>query len=118
MNLNIANGEHVGSVPFHLHYNTSVLQYVAYSKGPFLEADGSNAVMFANDTGGGGEIVVGLSRLGGGVGASGNGVLATFEFLAIGEGSAGFAFTGATVRDGQARVVAAQFSTVPVNVEP
>jgi general secretion pathway protein D len=118
MSLNIADGEHVGSVPLHLHYNTSVLEYVTYSKGPFLEADGTSAVMFANDTGGGGEIVVGLSRLGGGAGASGNGVLATFEFLAVGEGGAGFAFSGASVRDGQANVVPAQFSAVQVNVEP
>ena len=118
MSLNIANGQHVGSVPLHLHYNTAVLQYVKYSKGPFLEADGTSAVMFANDTGGGGEVVVGLSRLQGGVGASGNGVLAAFEFLAVGPGSAGFAFTGASVRDGQAKVVPAQFSAVPVNVEP
>jgi len=74
--------------------------------------------MFANDTGGGGEIVVGLSRLGGGEGVSGNGVLATFQFLAIGEGGAGFAFTGASVRDGKANFMPAQFSVVPVNVEP
>ena len=118
LSLNIANGEHVGSVPFHLHYNTAVLQYVSHAEGQFLKADGTNTVMFANDTGGGGEIVVGLSRLGGGDGASGNGVLATFELLAIGEGSAGFAFSGASVRDGKANLVPAQFSAGPVNVAP
>jgi type II secretory pathway component GspD/PulD (secretin) len=118
VSLNIVNGQEVGSVPFHLHYNTSTLQFIQHSKGPFLGSDGANTVMFANDTGGGGEIVVGLSRLGGGAGASGNGVLATFEFQAVAVGHAGFAFSGASVRNGQADLVPASFTAVPVQVAP
>ena len=65
-----------------------------------------------------GEINVGLSRLGGGPGASGTGVLATFEFLAVGSGDSGFAFDGASVRDPQGQSLPALFSTVPVRVVP
>jgi hypothetical protein len=109
----------VGSVPFHLRYNPQVLQFVPPAvEGGFLRGDGTNTVFLAPDTGGGGEIVVGLSRLGGGSGATGAGVLATFRFEAVAPGNAGFAFTGASVKDPQARNLPASFLVVPVRVEP
>jgi general secretion pathway protein D len=113
------NAENVGSVPFHLRYNPQVLQFVPPAEeGGLLRADGSSTVFLAPDTGGGGEIVVGLSRLGGGTGASGSGSLARFQFLAVGDGDAGFAFTGASVKDPQARNLPASFSVVAIRVEP
>jgi hypothetical protein len=94
-----------------------VLQFVPPAlEGGFLNSDGTNTVFLASDTGG--EIVVGLSRLGGGQGATGNGVLAVFQFLAIAEGNAGFAFTGASVKDPQARNLTSSFGASSVNVEP
>jgi len=113
----IENASNVGSVPFHLRFNPQVLQFVPPGlEGAFLNADGTGTVFLASDTGG--EVVVGISRLGGDQGASGNGVLATFQFLAIAEGNAGFAFTGASVKDPQARNVASSFGASSVNVEP
>jgi hypothetical protein len=112
------NAEKVGSVPFHLRYNTGVLEYAGGQKGPFLESDGTEAVFLATDAGGGGEVVVGLSRLGGPAGVSGSGVLAMFQFTAVGPGDAGFAFTGASVKDPQARNLPSAFGVVPVKVEP
>ena len=61
----IENATNVGSVPFHLLYDPSVLKYVDGTEGTFLNGDGSNTVFLARDSGPGGEIVVGLSRLGG-----------------------------------------------------
>jgi hypothetical protein len=119
VNVFMESADNVGSVPFHLRYNPQVLQFIPPAvEGPFLQADGTNTVFLAPDTGGGGEIVVGLSRLGGGDGASGAGSLATFQFLAVAEGDAGFAFTGASVKDPQARNLPASFSVVGVRVEP
>jgi general secretion pathway protein D len=110
--------DNVGSFPFHLRYNPQVLEFQAPAQeGGLMSADGTNTVFLAPDTGGG-EIVVGLSRLGGGSGASGTGTLARFQFQAIGAGNAGFAFTGASVMDPQAQKMPASFSAVPVRVEP
>jgi general secretion pathway protein D len=115
----IDGAANVGSVPFHLKYNRAVLEFIPPAvQGPFLSADGANTVFLANDVGGGGEIVVGLSRLGGSEGVSGSGTLATFQFQAIGAGDCGFAWTGAAVKDPQARNLPASFATRPVPVEP
>ena len=83
-----------------------------------MNADGTNTVFLAGDMGGGGEIVVGLSRMGAGEGASGTGSLARFRFLAINAGSCNFGFTGASVKDPQARNLPAAFNTAAVQVEP
>jgi len=115
----IEGAHDVGSVPFHLRYNPTVLRYLPpASEGPFLGSDGTQVVFLASDTGGGGEVVVGMSRLGGAAGVSGSGNLATFQFEALAPGDAGFAFTGASVKDPQAHALAASFSAVPVRVEP
>ena len=115
----IENATNVGSVPFHLRYNRQVLEFVPPAvQGPFLNGDGANTVFLANDANGAGEIVVGLSRLGGGEGMSGAGTLATFQFQAINAGDCGFAWAGASVKDPQARNVPASFLTAPVAVAP
>jgi len=114
----IENATNVGSVPFHLRYNRQVLEFVPPAdQGPFLRSDGTNTVFLANDSGGG-EVVVGLSRLGGGDGMSGAGTLATFQFQALNPGDCGFGWTGASVKDPQARNVPASFLTAPVSVGP
>ena len=115
----IDGGTNVGSVPFHLRYNRQVLEFIPPAvQGPFLASDGTNTVFLANDAGGGGEVVVGLSRLGAAEGVTGSGTLATFQFQAIAGGDAGFAWTGAAVKDPQARNLPASFLTAPVTVEP
>lgn len=115
----IENAGNVGSVPFHLNYNRQVLEFVGPAmEGPFLGSDGTNTVFLATPTQGGGDLVVGASRLGGGDGVSGSGTVATFQFQAINPGDAGFAFAGASVKDPQARSVTATFLSAPVVVEP
>ncbi len=115
----IENATNVSSVPFHLRYNRQALEFVPPAiQGPFLNSDGANSVFLATDSGGGGEVVVGLSRLGGGEGMSGAGTLATFQFQAINPGDSGFAWVGASVKDPQARNVPATFLLSPVVVEP
>jgi hypothetical protein len=114
----IDNAQDVGSTPFHLRYNPEVLQFIPPgSEGPFMRSDGANTVFLAADTGGGGEIVVGLSRMGAPEGVSGSGTLAVFEFTAIASGDCGFAFTGATIKDPQALNLPAGFNTASVRVE-
>jgi general secretion pathway protein D len=113
------NANNVGSTPFHLRYNPQVLQFVSpATEGPLLRMDGANTVFLATPTGGGGELVVGLSRMGAGQGVTGTGTLAMFQFQAIGAGEAGFAFTGAAVKDPQAVNLPAAFNTAVVQVQP
>ena len=115
----IDNANNVGSTPFHLNYNKDVLQFVPPAgEGPFMKNDGSNTVFLASDTGGGGKVVVGLSRMGAAEGADGTGTLAIFQFQAINPGNCGFTFTGASVKDPQARNLPAAFDAPPVQVQP
>ncbi len=112
----LQNGTNVGSVPFHLRFNNEVLQYLPPGEeGPLLSSDGATTVFLSNESGGG-EVVVGLSRMGGGEGVSGSGVIATFRFLCIGPGDAGFQFTAASVKDPQAQNLPAAFNTQSVQV--
>jgi general secretion pathway protein D len=114
----IDNANNVGSTPFHLRYNSEALQFLPPgAEGPFMESDGIDAVFLSSDTGGGGEIVVGLSRMGAAEGISGAGTLAVFQFQAIAPGDCGFAFTGASVKDPQARNLPAAFNTAAVRVQ-
>lgn len=111
------NASNVGSVPYHLRYNRAVLEFLApATEGDLLGRDGTNTVFLANDTGGGGEIIVGHSRMGGTTGVEGSGVLATFQFQAINAGDCGFAFTAASVKDPQARNRPASFLSAAVAV--
>jgi hypothetical protein len=115
----VENGTNVGSVPFHIQYNRQVLEFVGpAAAGPFLSGDGTNIVFLATPIQGGGDVVVGASRLGGGPGVSGSGTIGTFQFQAINPGDCGFAFTGASVKDPQARSLPASFITAPISVGP
>ena len=114
----IANATNVRAVAFALTYNPEVMQYVNGVEGTFMNSDGSNTVFFVLIPGAGGEITVLLAREGGGPGASGTGVLAMFEFLAVGTGDSGFAFTLGRVWDPQGQILPAQFSNPPVRVVP
>jgi len=114
----IRDGRDVGSVPFHLHYDPSVVTFLPPAQeGPFLSADGTATVFLAADLSGD-ELVVGMSRLGGTVGAEGSGALATIEFMAVGAGDCGFRFSSASVKDPQARTLPADFNAGAVAVAP
>ncbi|HXV77111.1 MAG TPA: secretin N-terminal domain-containing protein, partial [Candidatus Polarisedimenticolaceae bacterium] len=114
----IDSASNVGSTPFHLHYNPATLEFIQPgTEGPFMRSDGANTVFLAADTGGGGEIVVGLSRMGAATGVDGSGTLAVFEFTAVAAGDCGFAFSGASVRDPQAGGLNAAFNAASVRVE-
>ncbi|HEX5044450.1 MAG TPA: secretin N-terminal domain-containing protein [Candidatus Polarisedimenticolaceae bacterium] len=115
----LENGANVGSVPFHLRYNRNVLEFLSPGEqGPFLGSDGTNTVFMAQDAQGGGEIIVGNSRMGSAEGVTGSGPLCVFRFQAVNPGDAGFAFTGASVKDPQTRNLPATFASAAVTVEP
>jgi len=81
-------------VAFDLTYPANLLQYVRVTQGPLL-AGGTLQVA----AGGTGNLVVGLSNLGPVPGASGSGVLMTFEFRAVGAGQGSISFSRNTAVD-------------------
>jgi hypothetical protein len=112
----IEEANDVGSVAFHLRYDNDVLRFLPPAiEGPFMSEDGADTVFLASDQGSGGELVVGLSRLGG-AGAHGTGVLATFEFEAIGPGLSEFEFVAASVKDPSAQYLPSVFRVVQIQV--
>lgn len=115
----IRDGRDVGSVPFHLHFDPSVVQFQPpATEGPYLGADGTLTVFLASESAAGGELVVGMSRLGAIHGAQGSGSLATVEFLTVGPGPCGFRFSAASVKDPQAQLLPATFNSAAVDVTP
>jgi len=115
----IENGKDVGSVPFHLHFDPAVLQFLPPgTEGPFLSADGTTTVFLADESSAGGELVVGMSRFGAPVGARGSGSLARFDFLSLGPGAVDFRFSAASVRDPRAEILPATFQAATVEVAP
>ena len=116
LQVQIIGGQNVGSAPFHLRFNPAVLEFVGAVEGDFLRQDGSPTTFVANEVQGAGEVVVGASRVGSAQGASGSGILATFQFRAKGPGACTFSFTGATVRDPNANNLPCSFTTAIINV--
>jgi hypothetical protein len=115
----IENARDVGSVPFHLHYDSSVLRFEPPAEeGEFMGEDGAATVFLASERAGGGEVVVGISRLSAAVGARGAGLLATLRFVALTPGPCGFEFTAASVKDPLARNLPAAFETARVVIQP
>ncbi len=119
VNLMIEGASNVASVPFHLKFNPQVLEFIPPGiEGNFLNNDGTSTVFIASEAASGGEIVVGLSRIGRSPGASGNGSLCTLQFLALNEGSCAFAFVSASVRDPKAQDLPSSFSTASIVIQP
>lgn len=115
----IEGASNVGSVPFHLKFNPQVLEFMPPGmEGNFLNNDGSGTVFIAAEAASGGEIVVGISRIGRGPGAAGSGLLCILQFLAINEGSCSFTFTSASVKDPTAKNLPSSFSTVNLVIGP
>jgi len=112
----IENATNVASVAFHLLYDPEVLEYVSSAEGTFLGDDGTDTVFLislAHD----GDLIGAMSRLGNDSGASGAGVLATVEFMAVDSGDCGFRFSGASIKDPSAHSLPSVWATVPVVVE-
>jgi hypothetical protein len=113
----ISGASDVGHVPFHLLYNSQVLQFEYGEEGLFLGSNGGQTAFFAAPASSSGAVVVGLSRLGGGEGASGGGQLCVLHFTAIGPGAAGFAFSREKVRDSGNSIMPAIFVPAEVIVQ-
>jgi hypothetical protein len=87
-------------VAFDLTYPANLLQHVRSTQGPMLAGGTFQGSVTS------GRLVIGLSNLGPVPGASGSGVLMTFEFRAIGAGEGDFTFSRNQAVDSQGRAIA------------
>jgi len=122
----IENARNVGSIPFTLRYDPTILELVSASsvtEGGFLRQGGAPTTFLARpgSAARGGGVVVGLSRLGagqGGAGARGKGTLCRMTFRALQPGVSPLTFAGAAVLDPSARPLAATFRGGSLTVKP
>ncbi|MGH9867692.1 MAG: cohesin domain-containing protein [Candidatus Polarisedimenticolia bacterium] len=110
----VRGARQVGSVPFSLAYDPAILEFVpeASTQGSFLRKDGAATSFLAQagtDREGRTTVVVGLSRLGTGTGASGSGVLCELTFRVRAPGAAPLTFVRARALSPSARPMEARF---------
>ena len=110
----ISSAADVGHVPFHLAYDSQVLEFESGDEGSFLGSDGVQTAFFA--TASRNAVVVGLSRLGKIEGVSGGGDLCILHFTAVGPGNAALGFSRAKVRDSSNQIVPSVFEPAIVVV--
>jgi general secretion pathway protein D len=120
ISVNIRSAEGVGSVPFHLHFDSQALDFINYSHGsPFLSQDGAQPFVLATLGAGGNEVIVGLSREGSKPGVSGQGNLIDLTFRPSGKkmGTTTLNFTDITVLDPSAQRLPFDKQGMTVNVQ-
>lgn len=112
--VDVRGARQVGSIPFTLSYDPSILEFVpsGSSEGNFLRQGGA-ATSFLAVPGVGRDgrsaVIVGLSRLGGGNGASGSGLLCEVAFRVLSPGSSPLTFVRADALSPAARPLGARF---------
>lgn len=106
----LQDGTGVGHAPFWLDFDASVIEVLAVTEGDFLRADGRPTQLLSSIQETQGHVVVGLSRLGRGPGASGSGVLATIRVRGKAAGSSQLSFSHHSLRTTESVELAATFA--------
>lgn len=107
--------EQVFSAGLQLQFDPSVIAYVDYFEGGFLDRDGVEMTMQV--TGGGpGVVRLGMSRMASEIGIAGAGSLVTLVFRAVGEGTSAIEITSAALRQPLGAPLAVQMGAASVQV--
>ena len=112
----IDNGLDVGSVPFQVQFDGSVLLFERAYLGEFFSGSSPPPLLLAAAMDSRNEVAVGLTKTAPGPGASGSGTLLTLEFRAIGPGLTPLRFTEAKLLNSKSREVPAQFVSSQITV--
>jgi len=99
VNVNLAGGQNVYSVPLQILYNPNVLQLVNVSNGPMLSQDGQAVALVHRDDSMAGIVQLTASRPPGSTGISGDGQVFTLTFQAKAPGQATLSINRATVKN-------------------
>jgi len=119
VSVNIRSASAVGSVPFHLRFDSQRLDFVnGGTVSPFLSQDGAKPFVLTTIGGGGNEVIVGLSREGSKPGVSGQGVLIELSFRAKGTpGTTTLNFTDISVLDPSAQRLPFDRQGMTINIQ-
>ena len=107
--IDIENAVNVGSVPFYIDYDPTILDIEDVQEGQFMGSDGMSTVFMSSVDERRGRIIVGLSRVGAGMGISGSGTLVTIQIRGEKHGESPIAFSHESVLDPAMQVISADF---------
>jgi general secretion pathway protein D len=107
----------MNSAGFELRFDPSVIDYVDFFEGGFIDRDGAEATVQVN-RGGAGIIRVGMARMGTQQGISGSGSLVTLVFRGLGEGTTTLQIAAAALRRPAGGPIATQMLPASVTVRP
>ena len=116
VNVNLAGGQNVYSVPVQVLYNPRVLQVVNVSNGPLLSKDGQTVALVDRDDSLAGILQLTASRPPGSGGVTGDGAVFTLTFQARAPGQATLSINRATVKNASMQNVPASGSQAIVTV--
>ena len=116
VNVNLAGGQNVFSVPVQILYNPNVLQLVNVSNGPMLSQDGQAVALVHRDDSMMGILQLTASRPPGSNGISGDGQVFTLTFQAKAPGQATLSINRATLKNTSMQNVPAGGSQAIVSV--
>lgn len=115
IDVTVNSAEEVFSAGFQLQFDPSVIAYLDYFEGGFLERDGTEVTMQATGRGPG-IVSIGMTRMGSEVGVSGGGSLVTLVFRSVGVGTSTIEFSSVALRGALGAPVAVQMSGGQVTV--
>ncbi len=116
VNVNLAGGQNVYSVPLQILYNPNVLQLVNVSNGPMLSQDGQAVALVHRDDSMMGILQMTASRPPGSNGISGDGQVFTLTFQAKAPGQATLSINRATLKNASMQSIPAGGSQAIITV--
>ncbi|HEY3928308.1 MAG TPA: cohesin domain-containing protein, partial [Candidatus Koribacter sp.] len=116
VNVSVAGGQNVYSVPTQIGYDPKTLSLVNVSNGPFLSRDGQVVALVHRDDPMTGQVQVTATRPPGAPGVSGEGQVFTLTFLAKAPGSSQLSIHQAALRDAAQQRIPATGSQAMITV--
>lgn len=116
VNVNLAGGQNVYSVPLQILYNPNVLQLVNVSNGPMLSQDGQAVALVNRDDAMMGILQLTASRPPGSTGITGDGQVFTLTFQAKSPGQATLSINRAMVKNAALQTIPATGSQAMITV--
>jgi hypothetical protein len=111
----LSGGQNITSLPFHLEFDPSILQFQFAQRGPALGS--KSAILLASvNPARPGDLAVGLSLVESGSLLQGSGTVLSLQFLALAPGSSPLDFSRSSVRGSMSETLDAQFHGARVDV--
>jgi general secretion pathway protein D len=117
MNVMVAHGQDISSVPVQISYDPKVLQFVSIANGDYLSKDGQTAMLVHRDDPVSGKLQVTAQRQPGAAGVTGDGTVFSLVFAAKAKGSGTVAITIPAARNSRNQPLEVLGSQAIVKIE-